>query len=157
MQNFAFAQGKRFILREERTFLANVEGTFGIPPADLPVLSEGGTMIAVIFEGIAQDDRKEAYLDAAARLRPLLENIDGFLSIERFQSLTTPGKVLSLSFWRDEEAVRQWRNVSEHREAQRAGRQSIFADYRMRVAQVVRDYGMNEREQAPEDSRETHR
>lgn len=110
-------------------------------------------MIAVIFEGIAQDDRKEAYLDVAARLRPLLENIDGFLSIERFQSLTTPGKILSLSFWRDEEAVRQWRNLPPHRDAQRAGRESIFQDYRLRVAQVLRDYGMNEREQVPEDSR----
>ena len=110
-------------------------------------------MIAVIFEGIAQDDRKEAYLDIATRLRPLLEDIDGFLSIERFQSLTTPGKVLSLSFWRDEEAVRQWRNLAQHREAQRAGRQSIFQDYRLRVAHVLRDYSMNERAEAPEDSK----
>lgn len=109
-------------------------------------------MIAVIFEGIAQEERKQAYLDTAARLRPLLENIDGFLSIERFQSLTTPGKVLSLSFWRDEAAVRHWRNVGEHREAQRAGRQSIFAEYRIRVAQVVRDYGKDERAEAPQDS-----
>ena len=112
-------------------------------------------MIAVIFEGIAQDDRKDAYLDIAAHLRPLLENIDGFVSIERFQSLTTPGKVLSLSFWRDEEAVRQWRNLAPHREAQRAGRESIFQDYRLRVAHVLRDYGMNERRQAPEDSRKS--
>jgi heme-degrading monooxygenase HmoA len=112
-------------------------------------------VIAVIFEGIAQDDRKQAYLDVAARLRPLLENIDGFLSIERFQSLTTPGKVLSLSFWRDEEAVRQWRNLAQHREAQRAGRESIFQDYRLRVAHVLRDYGMNEREQAPQDSKKS--
>ena len=110
-------------------------------------------MIAVIFEGMAQDDRKEAYLDIAARLRPLLEDIDGFISIERFQSLTTPGKVLSLSFWRDEEAVRRWRNLPQHRDAQRAGRQSIFQDYRLRVAHVLRDYGMNEREQVPEDSK----
>ena len=111
-------------------------------------------MIAVIFEGMAQEDRKEAYLDIAAHLRPLLENIDGFVSIERFQSLTTPGKVLSLSFWRDEEAVRQWRNLAPHREAQRAGRQAIFQDYRLRVAHVLRDYGMNERAEAPEDSRQ---
>ena len=109
-------------------------------------------MIAVIFEGMAQDDRKDAYLDIAARLRPLLEDIDGFISIERFQSLTTPGKVLSLSFWRDEQAVRQWRNLAQHREAQRAGRQSIFQEYRLRVAHVLRDYGMNDRAQAPEDS-----
>jgi heme-degrading monooxygenase HmoA len=109
-------------------------------------------VIAVIFEGIAQDDRKQAYLDVAARLRPLLQDIDGFVSIERFQSLTTPGKVLSLSFWRDEEAVRQWRNLAPHREAQRAGRESIFQDYRLRVAHVLRDYSMNERAEAPEDS-----
>ena len=110
-------------------------------------------MIAVIFEGIAQDDRKEAYLDTAARLRPLLETIDGFVSIERFQSLTTPGKVLSLSFWRDEAAVRQWRNLPPHRAAQQAGRESIFQDYRIRVAHVLRDYGMNERAEVPEDSK----
>ena len=82
--------------------------------------------------------------------------IDGFVSIERFESLSEPGKILSMSFWRDEDAVRQWRNVEEHRRIQRAGRQSIFADYRLRVAQVLRDYGMNEREQAPEDSRAAH-
>ena len=98
----------------------------------------------------------QAYLDAAERLRPLLAGIDGFVSIERFESLSEPGKILSMSFWRDEDAVRQWRNVEEHRCIQRAGRQSIFADYRLRVAQVLRDYGMNEREQAPEDSRAAH-
>ena len=114
-------------------------------------------MIAVIFEGIAQEDRKEAYLDVAARLRPLLENIDGFLSIERFQSLTTPGKILSLSFWRDEETVRQWRNLEQHREVQRAGRSSIFEQYRIRVAEVVRDYGLDDRQQAPRDSVAAHR
>jgi heme-degrading monooxygenase HmoA len=114
-------------------------------------------MIAVIFEGIAQETQKEAYLDAAARLRPLLEDIDGFLSIERFQSLTTPGKVLSLSFWRDEEAVRQWRNLEQHRAVQRVGRQSIFEEYRIRVAQVVRDYGLNDRADAPADSVAAHR
>jgi heme-degrading monooxygenase HmoA len=111
------------------------------------------TMIAVIFEGVAQADRKEAYLDAAAQLRPLLASIDGFLSIERFESLATPGKILSLSFWRDEEAVSRWRNLPEHREVQRVARQSIFQDYRLRVAHVLRDYGMNERSEAPEDSR----
>jgi heme-degrading monooxygenase HmoA len=114
-------------------------------------------VIAVIFEGIAQETQMDAYLDAAARLRPLLAHIDGFLSIERFQSLTTPGKILSLSFWRDEQAVRQWRNLEQHREVQRVGRRSIFEDYRIRVAEVVRDYGINERGQAPEDSVAAHR
>jgi heme-degrading monooxygenase HmoA len=109
-------------------------------------------MIAVIFEGIARNDRKEAYLDAAAKLRPLLAQIDGFLSIERFESLTTPGKILSLSFWRDEAAVRQWRNLPQHREVQRVARQSIFQDYRIRVAHVLRDYGMAERAEAPADA-----
>ena len=113
-------------------------------------------MIAVIFEVEPNPGRKDAYLDAAARLRPLLGDIDGFVSIERFESLTQPGKILSLSFWRDEEAVRQWRNVEAHRQVQKAGRASIFADYRLRVAQVVRDYGMHSRVEAPDDSREVH-
>jgi heme-degrading monooxygenase HmoA len=114
-------------------------------------------VIAVIFEAQPHPGRKDAYLDAAARLRPLLEQIDGFVSIERFESLTTPGKILSLSLWRDEAAVQEWRNVEDHRRIQAAGRQTIFADYRLRVAQVIRDYGMNDRAQAPEDSRRVHR
>ena len=113
-------------------------------------------MIAVIFEAQPHPGRKTAYLDAAERLRPLLAQIDGFVSIERFESLVQPGKILSLSYWRDEEAVRQWRNVEAHRQIQHAGRQSIFADYRLRVAQVIRDYGMNERAEAPDDSRKAH-
>ena len=113
-------------------------------------------MIAVIFESIAQDAQKEAYLAAGARLQPLLAGIDGFLSIERFQSLTTPGKLLALSFWRDEEAVRQWRNLERHRQVQAAGRQLIFEEYRLRVAHVVRDYGLNDRAQAPQDSLAAH-
>ena len=113
-------------------------------------------MIAVIFEAQPLPGKKDAYLDAAASLRPLLEKIDGFLSIERFESLTQPGKILSLSYWRGEEAVRQWRNVEEHRRIQGAGRKSIFADYRLRVAEVLRDYGLNDRAQAPQDSRAAH-
>lgn len=113
-------------------------------------------MIAVIFEVQPHADRKADYLDAAAALRPLLERIDGFLSIERFESLTTPGKVLSLSFWRDEEAVARWRNLEAHRAVQEAGRRSIFADYRLRVAHVLRDYGMKDRAEAPADSRRVH-
>jgi heme-degrading monooxygenase HmoA len=113
-------------------------------------------MIAVIFEAQPQPGKKDAYLDAAARLRPLLEKLDGFVSIERFESLAQPGKILSLSYWRDEEAVTQWRNVEEHRRVQDAGRKSIFADYRLRVAQVLRDYGLEDRAQAPQDSRAAH-
>jgi len=113
-------------------------------------------MIAVIFEVEAREGQQQAYLDTAAMLRPLLAGIDGFISIERFQSLTTPGKILSLSFWRDEEAVAQWRQLEQHRGAQAAGRAAIFADYRLRVAHVLRDYGMNERAQAPGDSRSAH-
>ena len=108
-------------------------------------------MIVVIFEALPHADRTQAYLDAAERLRPLLAGIDGFISIERFGSLSQPGKVLSMSFWRDEHAVQQWRNLEEHRRTQRAGRDNIFADYRLRVAAVLRDYGMHERAQAPED------
>jgi heme-degrading monooxygenase HmoA len=113
-------------------------------------------MIAVIFESQPHPDRKSNYLDAAESLRPLLAEIDGFISIERFESLTNPGKILALSFWRDEESVRQWRNVEAHRRIQHAGRQSIFADYRLRVANVIRDYGLNERAEAPDDSRKAH-
>lgn len=113
-------------------------------------------MIAVIFEVSPRDGQREAYLDAAVALRPLLEKIDGFISIERFESLTQPGKLLSLSFWRDEAAVRQWRTLEAHRATQRRGREAIFADYRLRVAEVVRDYGLHERAQAPEDSRRAH-
>lgn len=113
-------------------------------------------MIAVIFEALPAPAHKQAYLDAAASLRPLLEQIDGFISIERFESLSQPGKLLSLSFWRDEEAVRQWRNLEAHRKVQATGRDRVFADYRLRVAAVVRDYGLDDRAAAPADSREAH-
>lgn len=107
-------------------------------------------MIAVIFEAVPHPDRTQDYLDAAARLRPRLADVDGFISIERFSSLSQPGRILSLSFWRDEAAVAQWRNDEAHREIQQAGRTAIFADYRLRVAHVLRDYGMHERDEAPE-------
>ena len=113
-------------------------------------------MIAVIFEVEPAPGHTGEYLDAAAKLRPLLEQADGFLSIERFESLTQKGKILSLSFWRDEAAVRQWRERNEHREMQAAGRAGIFATYRLRVAEVLRDYSMTERAEAPEDSRRIH-
>jgi len=113
-------------------------------------------MIAVIFEAFPAKGKWDAYLDIAARLKPELNKIEGFISIERFQSIANPEKVLSLSFWRDEESIAQWRNIEMHRMAQREGRSSIFDDYRLRVADVLRDYGMNEREQAPKDSRSVH-
>lgn len=108
-------------------------------------------MIAVIFEVWPND--RSAYLDIAAQLRPLLDGIDGFISIERFESLSEEGKLLSLSFWRDEDAVRAWRNMGEHRAAQAAGRSGILRNYRLRIAGVVRDYGMTIRQEAPADSR----
>lgn len=113
-------------------------------------------MIAVIFEVWPQDGRTADYLDHAAQLRPLLDGIDGFISIERFESLSERGKLLSLSFWRDEDAVARWRQMDAHRAAQSAGRQSIFRDYRLRIASVIRDYGMHERDEAPHDSRAVH-
>jgi heme-degrading monooxygenase HmoA len=113
-------------------------------------------MIAVIFEVMPHEDQRQAYLDAAAGLRAELQQVDGFISVERFQSLTDPGKLLSLSFWRDEQAVQQWRNLESHRRIQEFGRARAFRDYRLRVAEVVRDYGMNERAQAPADSRQRH-
>ncbi|TYC52311.1 antibiotic biosynthesis monooxygenase [Rhodobacterales bacterium] len=113
-------------------------------------------MIAVIFEVIPHADKKQAYLDMAAQMRPLVEEIDGFLSVERFQSLTNPDKLLSISFFRDEEALDAWRQLTQHRKAQKAGREHYFQDYRLRVAHVMRDYGMEERDEAPEDSLAVH-
>ena len=111
-------------------------------------------MIAVIFEVQISPGRQQDYLDLAASLRADLEAIDGFLSVERFASLSDPDRLLSLSFWRDEEAIRRWRTASRHRAAQQQGRGGIFADYRLRIADVIRDYGMSEREQAPRDTDE---
>lgn len=113
-------------------------------------------MIAVIFEVEPADGRTEAYLDVAAEMRPLLEQVDGFISVERFQSLTNPGKLLSLSFFRDEDAVAAWRQLSAHRGAQAKGRSDLFSDYRLKVAHVLRDYGKHDRDQAPADSLLVH-
>ncbi len=113
-------------------------------------------MIAIIFEVEPAEGARERYLGLAADLRAELERHDGFISVERFESLTTPGKMLSLSFWRDEAAVQRWRSHPDHRLAQIAGRTEVFKDYRLRVAHVLRDYGLTERDQAPPDSRATH-
>jgi len=113
-------------------------------------------MIAVIFEVWPAEGKQQHYLDLAAALRSDLIAMDGFISVERFQSLSEPGKLLSLSFWRDEEAVRAWRNLPSHRATQGAGRAGVFRDYRLRVASVIRDYGLNERDEAPADSRGAH-
>ncbi|MFO1361444.1 MAG: antibiotic biosynthesis monooxygenase [Burkholderiales bacterium] len=113
-------------------------------------------MIAVIFEVTPAPGRKQEYLDIAAGLRPALAQADGFVSIERFVSLADEGKILSLSFWRDEESVRRWREFEGHRAAQARGRGGVFSDYRLRVASVLRDYSLTERAQAPADSRARH-
>lgn len=113
-------------------------------------------MVAVIFEAVPAEEKWDEYLNIAASLRPELSKIEGFISIERFQSITNPGKVLSLSFWKDEESIRQWRNTELHRMAQKKGRSSVFSDYRLRVAMVQRDYGMADRAQVPTDSKVIH-
>ncbi len=113
-------------------------------------------MIAVIFEVCLHEQHRQEYFDIASELRLSLEKIDGFISIERFESLVQPGKLLSLSFWRDEEAITQWRNLENHRRAQAKGRDNIFSSYRLRIAEVGRDYGLSEREQAPKDSTDVH-
>ena len=107
-------------------------------------------MIAVIFEFETLDGRRDDYLAFASALNREVAAIDGFLSIERFESLGQPGRYVSISYWRDEAAIENWRRLSSHRDAQRAGRQSIFSDYRLRVAEVVRDYGMSDRAEAPQ-------
>lgn len=113
-------------------------------------------MIAIIFEVTPAEGRRADYLAIAAGLRAELEAVPGFVSVERFESLTTPGKMLSLSFFESEAAVRDWRSRSAHRAAQAAGREELFAGYRLRVAEVLRDYGMAERDEAPADSRALH-
>ena len=113
-------------------------------------------MIAVIFEVWPAEGRADEYFDLAAELRSSLVEFDGFVSVERFRSLTDPNKLLSLSFWRDEDAVKSWRNQENHRHSQAKGRGGVFADYRLRIASVIRDYGMAERGEAPVDSRAFH-
>ena len=113
-------------------------------------------MIAVIFEVVPGHGKLNEYLDIASGLAHELKKIDGFISVERFQSMTDPGKFLSLSIWRDEECIAQWRNTELHRNAQSEGRNLIFRDYRLRVANIIRDYGMHDREQAPADSKKIH-
>lgn len=114
-------------------------------------------MIAVMFEVVPAVGKRDEYLDIAAKLKPELSKIEGFISIERFQSLVNSKKILSLSFWKDEASIAEWRNIEMHRAAQKKGRNSVFDDYRLRIAVVERDYGMNERAQAPADSKEIHR
>ena len=113
-------------------------------------------MIAVIFEVHPAEGEMDHYLDIAAQMRPMLEEVPGFISVERFQSLTDPTKLLSLSFFEDEAAIERWRNLSAHRSAQSAGRGGIFDDYRLRIAGVIRDYGLHDRAQAPVDSKARH-
>lgn len=113
-------------------------------------------MIAVIFEVWPKPEHRQQYFDLAAELKPLLATIDGFISVERFESLSEPGKILSLSLFRDEAAVAAWRNTPEHRATQGRGRAQIFANYRLRIAGVIRDYGMTDRTEAPSDSRTRH-
>lgn len=113
-------------------------------------------MIAVLFESKPHPGQKDSYLAAGQRLGPLAEGTDGFLGIERFESITNPGKVMAISYWRDEESVERWRNLEVHRKIQDASRRTIFADYRLRVAKIIRDYGMNDRNQAPADSKAAH-
>ena len=113
-------------------------------------------MIAIIFEVEPAEGQTDQYLNIAAQMRPLAEATEGFLSVERFQSLTNPGKLLSVSFFEDEAAVERWRKLAQHRGAQAKGRGGVFRDYRLRVAEVIRDYGMNDRAEAPQDSRAQH-
>ena len=113
-------------------------------------------MIAVIFEFTPAEGRFPEYMDLVAGLKADLEKADGFVSLERFESITTAGKFVSLQFWRDEEAVRKWRNLQKHRDAQKQGRASVFADYRITICSVLRDYRMHDRAQVPADSRQVH-
>ena len=113
-------------------------------------------MIAIIFEVTPKSDKKTDYLELAAEMRPMIDEVEGFISVERFQSLTNPEKLLSISFFEDEVAVDRWRKLAAHRRVQSKGRKEIFVDYRIKVLQVLRDYGMADRDEAPEDSLRVH-
>jgi heme-degrading monooxygenase HmoA len=113
-------------------------------------------MIAVIFEFTPLPGRFPDYMDLVGQLKPELDKAEGFISLERFESISTPGKFVSLQFWRDEASVAKWRNVQKHREAQKKGRRGIFASYRLRIASVIRDYGMDDRVETPADSLDAH-
>ena len=113
-------------------------------------------MIAVIFEVETEDGMMQPYLEMAAKMRALVETVPGFISVERFESLSNPGKLLSLSYWEDETALEHWRHMSEHRAAQTAGRNKMFRGYRLKVVSVMRDYGKDDRDEAPLDSRALH-
>ncbi len=113
-------------------------------------------MLMVIFEVEPHAQTRDRYFDIAAELKPILERVDGFISVERFESLSQPGKILSLSLWRDEAAIKAWRNLEQHRQAQALGRSQIFLNYRLRVTEIVREYSLHDREFAPADSRQAH-
>jgi len=156
---------KKYVLIEKGTHVIHLEkNRYQVYDEALRFLKSGTDhkatnkhAIAVIFEVIPADGRKEEYLNIALSLKPELEKIRGFISIERFQSIYHPEKILSLSFWESEEAIQEWRNLEMHRNAQSKGRQYIFKDYHLRIAQVVRDYGMFDRKEAPADSRSHHK
>ncbi|HEU4495623.1 MAG TPA: antibiotic biosynthesis monooxygenase, partial [Flavobacterium sp.] len=155
------ATSKKYVVIQKGTHVMHLEKSrndlypetlhFLRQDAELKRINKHG--IAVIFEVMPDAGHKQEYLDIAARLRPELEKIKGFVSIERFQSIYNPEKILSLSFWEDEEAIREWRNLEMHRNAQSKGRASIFKDYHLRIAQIIRDYGMFDRNEAPADSK----
>lgn len=161
---FSNAADKQDVKLARATHLAHLESgrfrlyetTRNFLTAESKKVSNPNTQVAVIFEVQPADGRKDEYLDIAAEIRPMLNQVDGFISVERFQSLTDPRKVLSLSFFENEAAVTQWRILNAHRGAQAKGRGGVFADYRLRIASVVRDYGMFDRAQAPSDSRNVH-
>lgn len=155
------APGKKYVVIEKGTHVMHLEESrLQLQTEVTHFLQEGKQpnqhAIAVIFEVTPADGHKQEYLDIAAALKPELEKIKGFISIERFQSIYHPEKILSLSFWTDEKAIEAWRNMEMHRAAQLKGRESVFKDYRLRVAQVIRDYGMFDRREVPADSQSFH-
>ncbi len=97
-------------------------------------------MIGLFFEVLPKAGREETYFEMARLLRPELDKHDGLVFIDRYRSLSTGGLILSHQLWSSEECLIRWRENTKHKTVQRAGREQHFADYRLRVARLIREW-----------------
>ena len=108
--------------------------------------------VMVLFEVTVKSGQMDDYLKMAASLKESLASAEGLSRAERFSSLVTENKLLSLSVWDGEQSVEKWRNLLAHRACQRHGRMHDFADDQITVVTPIRTYSMTDRTEAPADS-----